>query len=60
MKRVWYIFNSFMMKIKEFLDINLEKDISLGNINDIIFRKINNDDSTSNIEKIVLQLSFFS
>ena len=60
MKRVWYIFNSFMMKIKEFLDINLEKDISLGNINDKISRKINNDDSTSNIEKIVLQLSFFS
>ena len=49
-----------MMKIKEFLDINLEKDISLGNINDKISRKINNDDSTSNIEKIVLQLSFFS
>ena len=49
-----------MMKIKEFLDINLEKDISLGSINDKISRKINNDDSTSNIEKIVLQLSFFS
>ena len=45
-----------MMKIKEFLDINLEKDISLDSINDIIFRKINNDDSTSKFEKIVLQL----
>jgi len=45
-----------MIKIKEFLDINLEKDISLDSINDIIFRKINNDDSTSKFEKIVLQL----
>ena len=49
-------FNSFMIKIKEFLDINLEKAISLDSINDTIFRKINNDDSTSKFEKIVLQL----
>ena len=49
-------FNSFMIKIKEYLDINLEKDISSDGINDKIFNKINNDDSTSSIEKILLQL----